>query len=130
MNSENIKSIIILKGLPSNFIDEAIFVVKNKKEAKNLNYQDLLSNKNKVIQGYMNEEDLKKIEKINKEGRSYIVKEAEFVVNGYINKLDKSLEEKKVKNIERKYKRTKILNFILGTTIVASLILQFASNFE
>ena len=68
------------------------------------------------------EEDLKKIEKINKEGRSYIVKEAEFVVNGYINKLDKSLEEKKVKNIERKYKRTKILNFILGTTIVASLI--------
>lgn len=122
MNSENIKSIIILKGLPSNFIDEAIFVVKNKKEAKNLNYQDLLSNKNKVIQGYMNEEDLKKIEKINKEGRSYIVKEAEFVVNGYINKLDKSLEEKKVKNIERKYKRTKILNFILGTAIVASLI--------
>lgn len=122
MNSENIKSIIILKGLPSNFIDEAIFVVKNKKEAKNLNYQDLLSNKNKVIQGYMNEEDLKKIEKINQEGRSYIVKEAEFVVNGYINKLDKSLEEKKVKNIERKYKRTKILNFILGTTIVVSLI--------
>lgn len=122
MNSENIKSIIILKGLPSNFIDEAIFVVKNKKEAKNLNYQDLLSNKNKVIQGYMNEEDLKKIEKINKEGRGYIVKEAEFVVNGYINKLDKSLEEKKVKNIERKYKRTKILNFILGTTIVVSLI--------
>lgn len=122
MNSENIKSIIILKGLPSNFIDEAIFVVKNKKEAKNLNYQDLLSNKNKVIQGYMNEEDLKKIEKINKEGRNYIVKEAEFVVNGYINKLDKSLEEKKVKNIERKYKRTKILNFILGTTIVVSLI--------
>lgn len=122
MNSENIKSIIILKGLPSNFIDEAIFVMKNKKEAKNLNYQDLLSNKNKVIQGYMNEEDLKKIEKINKEGRSYIVKEAEFVVNGYINKLDKSLEEKKVKNIERKYKRTKILNFILGTTIVVSLI--------
>ena len=122
MNSENIKSIIILKGLPSNFIDEAIFVVKNKKEAKNLNYQDLLSNKNKVIQGYMNEEDLKKIEKINKEGRSYIVKEAEFVVNGYINKLDKSLEEKKVKNIERKYKRTKIINFILGTTIVARLI--------
>ena len=122
MNSENIKSIIILKDLPSNFIDEAIFVVKNKKEAKNLNYQDLLSNKNKVIQGYMNEEDLKKIEKINKEGRSYIVKEAEFVVNGYINKLDKSLEEKKVKNLERKYKRTKILNFILGTTIVVSLI--------
>lgn len=122
MNSENIKSIIILKDLPSNFIDEAIFVVKNKKEAKNLNYQDLLSNKNKVIQGYMNEEDLKKIEKINKEGRSYIIKEAEFVVNGYINKLDKSLEEKKVKNIERKYKRTKILNFILGTTIVVSLI--------
>ena len=122
MNSENIKSIIILKDLPSNFIDEAIFVVKNKKEAKNLNNQDLLSNKNKVIQGYMNEEDLKKIEKINKEGRSYIVKEAEFVVNGYINKLDKSLEEKKVKNIERKYKRTKILNFILGTTIVVSLI--------
>ena len=31
MNSENIKSIIILKGLPSNFIDEAIFVLTHKK---------------------------------------------------------------------------------------------------
>ena len=31
MNPENMKNIIILKNLPSNLIDEAIVVVKNKK---------------------------------------------------------------------------------------------------
>ena len=35
MNKENVKNVIILKNLPSNLIDEAIMVVKDKKKVKN-----------------------------------------------------------------------------------------------
>ena len=36
MDKENIKNIIILKNLPSNLIDEAIMVIKDKKKNKRL----------------------------------------------------------------------------------------------
>ena len=77
MNPENMKNIIILKNLPSNLIDEAIVVVKNKKESKDINYKTLMQDgKSRAIQGYMKEEELKKIENIKKEERNYIIKEA------------------------------------------------------
>ena len=75
MNPENMKNIIILKNLPSNLIDEAIVVVKNKKESKDINYKTLMQDgKSRAIQGYMKEEELKKIENIKKEERNYIIK--------------------------------------------------------
>ena len=103
MNPENMKNIIILKNLPSNLIDEAIVVVKNKKESKDINYKTLMQDgKSRAIQGYMKEEELKKIENIKKEERNYIIKEAEMVVANYIAKIEKQiLAEKKVKKIEK-----------------------------
>ena len=127
MDKENIKNIIILKNLPSNLIDEAIMVIKDKKKTKDFNYSDFetekeeYNEKHKVIQGYMNEEDLKKIEKIKKENRKYVIKEAEMVVTNYINKMDNSLNEKKAKKIEGRYKRLRILNIFLGLTTIVSI---------
>ena len=127
MDKENIKNIIILKNLPSNLIDEAIMVIKDKKKTKDFNYSDFATEqeeyneKHKVIQGYMNEEDLKKIEKIKKENRKYVIKEAEMVVTNYINKMDNSLKEKKAKKIEGRYKRLRILNIFLGLTTIVSI---------
>lgn len=127
MDKENIKNIIILKNLPSNLIDEAIMVIKDKKKTKDFNYSDLeteqeeYNEKHKVIQGYMKEEDLKKIEKIKKENRKYVIKEAEMVVTNYINKMDNSLNEKKAKKIEGRYKRLRILNIFLGLTTIVSI---------
>ena len=127
MDKENIKNIIILKNLPSNLIDEAIMVIKDKKKTKDFNYSDLTTEqeeyneKHKIIQGYMNEEDLKKIEKIKKENRKYVIKEAEMVVTNYINKMDNSLNEKKAKKIEGRYKRLRILNIFLGLTTIVSI---------
>ena len=69
----------------------------------------------------MNEEDLKKIEKIKKENRKYVIKEAEMVVTNYINKMDNSLNEKKAKKIEGRYKRLRILNIFLGLTTIVSI---------
>ena len=113
MSIENVKNVIILKNLPSNLIDEAIMVVKDKKKVKNLDYSNLIKDggenfstlnskheKNRVIQGYMKEEDLKNIEKIKKEDRKYVIKEAEMVVTNYISKIEKPLSERKMQKLE------------------------------
>lgn len=134
MNTENIKNVIILKNLPSNLIDEAIVVIKNKKKVKDINMSNLIKDggenfsafdekqgKSKIIQGYMKEEDLRKIEKNKKEDRKYVIKEAELVVFNYINKIEKPSSDRKMKKLERDYKRIKILNFLLGITALASI---------
>lgn len=126
MNPENMKNIIILKNLPSNLIDEAIVVVKNKKESKNINYKTLMQDgKSRAIQGYMKEEELKKIENIKKEERNYIIKEAEMVVTNYIAKIEKPiLVEKKMKKLEKSYKKVRILNLMLAVISLICVAIQ------
>ena len=126
MNPENMKNIIILKNLPSNLIDEAIVVVKNKKESKNINYKTLMQDgKSRAIQGYMKEEELKKIENIKKEERNYIIKEAEMVVTNYIAKIEKPiLVEKKMKKLEKSYKKVKMLNLMLAVISLICVAIQ------
>lgn len=131
---ENVKNVIILKNLPSNLIDEAIMVVKDKKKVKNLDSSNLIKDggenfstlnckheKNKVIQGYMKEEDLKNIEKIKKEDRKYVIKEAELVVTNYISKIEKPLSERKMQKLETSYKRARVMNFALGIATLISI---------
>ena len=126
MNPENMKNIIILKNLPSNLIDEAIVVVKNKKESKDINYKTLMQDgKSRAIHGYMKEEELKKIENIKKEERNYIIKEAEMVVANYIAKIENQiLAEKKVKKIEKLYKKVRILNVMLAIISLICVAIQ------
>ena len=126
MNPENMKNIIILKNLPSNLIDEAIVVVKNKKETKDINYKTLMQDgKSRAIQGYMKEEELKKIENIKKEERNYIIKEAEMVVTNYIAKIEKPiLVEKKMKKLEKSYKKVRILNLMLAVISLICVAIQ------
>lgn len=126
MNPENMKNIIILKNLPSNLIDEAIVVVKNKKESKDINYKTLMQDgKSRAIQGYMKEEELKKIENIKKEERNYIIKEAEMVVTNYIAKIEKPiLVEKKMKKLEKSYKKVRILNLMLAVISLICVAIQ------
>lgn len=126
MNPENMKNIIILKNLPSNLIDEAIVVVKNKKESKDINYKTLMQDgKSRAIQGYMKEEELKKIENIKKEERNYIIKEAEMVVTNYIAKIENQiLTENKVKKIEKLYKKVRILNVMLAIISLICVAIQ------
>ena len=83
MDTQKMKNVIILKNLPSNLIDEAIMVVKDKNKVKDINYSDFIKYKeeNGIIQGSMKPEELKKIESIKKESRKYVIKEAELDVN-------------------------------------------------
>ena len=40
MKTDIMKNVIILKNLPSNLIDEAIVIVKDKKKIKDINYKE------------------------------------------------------------------------------------------
>ena len=123
--SKDTRNIIILKNLPSNLIDEAIIVVKNKKKLKEFNYTDMLNCKenNRIIQGEIKNDIIRKIESMRKEQKNYIVKEAEVVVNSYIQKIEENLAYKKTDKIKKSYKKLKKLNFALIITTLISILL-------
>ena len=123
--SKDTRNIIILKNLPSNLIDEAIIVVKDKKKLKEFNYADMLNCKenNGIIQGEIKNDIIRKIESMRKEQKNYIVKEAEVVVNSYIQKIEENLAYKKTDKIKKSYKKLKKLNFALIITTLISILL-------
>jgi len=139
MKTDIMKNVIILKNLPSNLIDEAIVIVKDKKKIKDINYSEFIKDggekfsssvnrqtSNRVIQGYMKEEDLKKLEDTKKEDRKYVIKEAEIVVTNYLSKIDNKMPEKRIKRLEKSYKRAKKMSIILGIISVISIICAIA----
>lgn len=139
MKTDVMKNVIILKNLPSNLIDEAIVIVKDKKKIKDINYSEFIKDggekfsssgnrqtSNRVIQGYMKEEDLKKLEDTKKEDRKYVIKEAEIVVTNYLSKIDNKMPEKRIKRLEKSYKRAKKMSIILGIISVISIICAIA----
>ncbi len=107
MEMNNVKNVIILKNLPSNILDEAIVVVKNKKKA------DIDCFKNNAVQGYMKDDDFKKIEAIEKDKREYVVKEAEMVIKNYLDRLEDGQRVIAKNKLQKKYKRMKYINFVL-----------------
>lgn len=74
----------------------------------------------------MKEEDLKKLEDTKKEDRKYVIKEAEIVVTNYLSKIDNKMPEKKIKRLEKSYKRAKKMSIILGIISVISIICAIA----
>lgn len=128
MDKEEMKNVIILKNLPSNLIDEAIMVIKDRKSAKKFDFNQILNNgeeKHKVIQGYMKNDELKKIENIRKEGRKYVIKEAEIILSDYISKIERpKYNESKMKKLEKSCKRAKKINLVLIIVSFISIVMQ------
>ena len=113
--------------------------MKDKKKIKDINYSEFIKDggekfsssvnrqtSNRVIQGDMKEEDLKKLEDTKKEERKYVIKEAEIVVTNYLSKIDNKMPEKRIKRLEKSYKRAKKMSIILGIISVISIICAIA----
>ena len=124
MEMNNVKNVIILKNLPSNILDEAIVVVKNKKKAD----IDCLKNRNKddATQGYMNESDFKKIEAIEQDNREYVVKEAEMIIKNYIEKMEDGQKVIAKNKLQKKCKRLKYINAVLLIVSIMSTLICIA----
>lgn len=118
MNNSNMKNMVILRNLPSNLVEEAIIILKENKKVRKYQYIDKEVNKNV---------DISK-EKARKTGDNseYIIKEAENVIANYISNLETKSPKWKnnMKKLEKKYKQSKQLNFVLGFVAIISILLS------
>lgn len=107
MDTSQMKNIVVLKNLPSNIVDEAIVVLKPNKMARKLQYT-----KN-------NGETKEKSEK-----SGYIVKEAEMLINKYLEEIESNKKGKKKSNWEKKYNVQKYISIgLAGVALVEFLII-------
>ena len=121
----NSKNIVILKNLPSNILEEAIVVVKDKKSIVDIDYLKKMSffNYSNIVQGNMKEEDFNKLKKIPKESRTYVIKEAENVIRNYIEKMEDGRKIIARNTLKKKYNRLKYINLILFIIALFSTVL-------
>ena len=109
MEKSQMKNIVVLKNLPSNLIEEALVIVKSKKNVKTLEYID---KKEKV-----------KKQQDEKDAKNYIIREAESVINSYINAMEKKDKKQENINIHKKYKTLKIYSILATILMIISMIL-------
>lgn len=107
MQLSKMKNIIVLRGMSSNVVDEAIVVLKPNIKLKQSEY----NSKGKMTS-------------IDKNKKMIVTKEAENTINLYIKKLQKDSKMQINDQLKMKYKFLQICNIALVCTIIiATLIL-------
>ena len=103
------KNMIVLKNLPSNLVEEAIIILKE----------------NNKIHKYQNVDFKEEKEENEEEKTGYIVNDAEMIIKSYIEKIENNSpkKERNIKRLERKYKNSIKLNFLLFFSTLLGIIL-------
>lgn len=111
MNASRMKNIIVLKDLPSNLVDEAIVILKSGNKVKN---KEVIENKHS---GNFSE---------SSDGNYEIaIKEAEFLVEDYIKRLEKPKDSiSNIKKMNIKYRKLQICSIFLGLTTIVGIIIS------
>lgn len=91
MQINKLNNIVFLKDLESNIIEEAFVVLKEKVKINDIKENCKLKEKNEVN----------------------ILKEAEILINSKLDENNIEFEKFKLKTLEKKYKRIKIINILL-----------------
>ena len=107
MDIQNMKNMVILKNLPSNMIEEAFVVLKDNVK---VHKEELAGNK--------------KIHNTFEKDKNYVIKEAELIVNDYVDKIEKRQfkSPKDRLKLEQKCTKLKYLNIFLGMLSALSII--------
>ena len=107
MQLSKMKNIIVLKGMASNVVDEAIVVLKPNVKIKQSEYN---------TKGKRNLEDKNK--------KMIVLKEAENTINSYVKKIQR--ESKIIENnkLKFKYKFLQISNCILIFSIIIAVLVM------
>lgn len=95
MQINKLNNIVFLKDLESNIIEEAFVVLKEKVKINDIKENCKLKEKNEVN----------------------ILKEAEILINSKLDENNIEFEKFKLKTLEKKYKRIKIINILLLISI-------------
>lgn len=105
MVNNKLKNIIVLKGMASNVVQEAIVILRPNIEFEKCN--SLYKNKENNL--------------FNNKKKS-VVSEAEYVINNYIKEIETTNSKRKSRRLEKRYKLSKILNVILFISFIISVI--------
>lgn len=111
METSDMKNMVVLKNLPSNIVEEAIIIFKEKQKILEREFID----KGKKVNS--NETQSK--------SRDYILKEAEMLVSDYINKIENNKKNTNNNGIITKYNNLKKYSIISTIILVISLIINF-----
>lgn len=107
MQLSKMKNIIVLKGMSSNVVQEAIVVLKPNVKLKQSEYN---------TKGKMSHEDKNK--------KMIVMKEAENTIHNYVKKLQKENCYKEEIALRKKYRFLQVCNvFLISSIIIATLIL-------
>ena len=101
MQLSKMKNIIVLRGMASNVVEEAIVVLKPNVKLKQSEY-------------YSN----RKYTQSDKDKKMVIVKEAENTINSYVKRLQKETKKFDDKKMKYKYKFLQISNSVLIAMLV------------
>ena len=105
MENNKIKNTIVLRGMASNVVDEAIVILKPHVKIK----------KTQVLNNNIREKSASK---------ELIIKEAEHIISEYINKISiKEIENEKLE-LEKKIKKLKLISFMFFIILVITVIIK------
>ena len=105
---DRLRNIVILKDLPSNVIEEAIVVLKKNQKVKKFEYIDNKNNFN--------------CEKNRKDDNEFIVREAELLIQNYVDNSNNTPKENHNVQLNKKYKRLKRIATVLACSLFFSII--------
>lgn len=109
MQKNKVNNIIVLKEMASNFVEEAIVVLKPNIEFKN---------EDKKTKS-------KELSETEKNKNKSIIKEAEFIIENSLNKLHEESNKNEKRKIEEKYKKIKKVVYALVIINVLLLLKLF-----
>ena len=104
MENNKIKNTIVLRGMASNVVDEAIVILKPHVKLK----------KTQVVNNIREKSTSKEL----------ILKEAEHIISEYVNRISlKEIEREKI-NLEKKVKKLKIISFMFFLILIITVIIK------
>lgn len=106
MQNSKLKNSIVLRGMASNVVDEAIVILKPNIKIKNM------------------QRVKKSLDKTESTTKELIVKEAENVINEYVNKLNEKPIKSKISKLENKIKILKITNIMFFVILIISVLIK------
>jgi len=114
---EKMRRIVVIKNIPSNYIEEAIFILRADKNEE----EDLIKNNSQIFEKSMKDSN-------------YLIKEAENIIDNYIreceekelklNSFSSNMNLKKSGTVwkNRKFRKKLSLNGIFYFTLISSII--------
>ena len=111
MDLENVRKIVVIKNVASNYIEEAIFILRSDSKVEN----NLLKKDKQLYGKFSNDKD-------------YLIKEAQLIINNYIKECEKNgisysnSKNNNLNNYNSKFLKSRLsFNIIINIALFGSL---------